>query len=199
MQVLCRSELYSAIVAALTPPTFADTPTYPITVQPGDAIGGYDPNLKTGLVHSWNFGVQREIFKDTVVEARYVGTRGRNLWRRFGLNEVNVVENGFLSEFRQAQRNLAANQLAGRGNTFAFFGTGSGTQPLPIMLGFFTGSIANANDPAAYAGVAQFTNTTRLTQLNPNFANPVGFATALQNGFLGNGMNARFRRKLLCG
>ncbi|HJP93655.1 MAG TPA: TonB-dependent receptor [Pyrinomonadaceae bacterium] len=178
--------------AALTPPGFADTPVYPITAQPGDAIGGFDPNLKTGLVHSWNFGVQREIFKDTVVEARYVGTRGRNLWRRYGINEVNVLENGFLSEFRLAQANLAANQAAGRGNTFAFFGPGTGTQPLPIMLGFFTGSQANANNAAAYAGVAQFTNSTRLTQLNPNFANPIGFATTLQNSFLGNGVNAGF-------
>ena len=174
--------------AALTPPGFADTPTYPFDVVPGDGIGGFDPNLKTGLVHSWNFGVQREIFKDTVVEARYVGTRGRNLWRRFGLNEVNVIENGFLSEFRQAQLNLAANQAAGRGNTFAFFGNGTGTQPLPIMLGFFTGSRTNANSAAAYVGVGQFSNTGRLTQLNPNFANPVGFATTLQNTFLGNGV-----------
>src|SRR4030095_16036652 len=149
-------------------------------------------DLKTGLVHSWNIGVQREIFKDTVVEARYVGTRGRNLWRRYGINEVNVVENGFLSEFRQAQTNLTANQAAGRGNTYAFFGTGTGTQPFPIMLGFFTGSRAGANNPAAYAGVGQFTNTTRLTQLNPNFANPLGFATTLQNTFLGNGVTAGF-------
>jgi hypothetical protein len=35
--------------AALTPPSFADTPTYPIAVQPGDVIGGFDPNLKTGV------------------------------------------------------------------------------------------------------------------------------------------------------
>lgn len=178
--------------AALAPPAFADTPSFPVTVQPGDAIGGFDPNLKTGLVHSWNFGIQREIFKDTVVEARYVGTRGRNLWRRFGLNEVNTVENGFLNEFRLAQANLVANQNAGRGNTFAFFGTGSGTQPLPIMLGYFTGSSANANSAASYVGVGQFTNTTRLTQLNPNFANPVAFATALQNTFSGNGAAAGF-------
>jgi hypothetical protein len=174
--------------AALTPPSFADTPTYPIEVQPGDAIGGFDPKLKTGLVHSWNVGFQRELFKDTVFEARYVGTRGRGLWRRFGLNEVNVIENGFLNEFRLAQANLAENQARGRGNTYAFFGADSGTRPLPIMLGFFTGSRTGANDPAAYVGVGQFSNTTRLTQLNPNFANPIGFATALQNSFFANGV-----------
>jgi len=176
--------------AALTPPTFQDTPTYPFAVQAGDGIGGFDPNLKTGMVHSWNIGLQREIFKDTVVEARYVGTRGRDLWRRYGLNEVNVIENGFLNEFRVAQANLTANQAAGRGNNFAFFGTGTGTQPLPIMLGFFTGSRAGANSAASYVGVGQFSNTTRLTQLNPNFGNPVGFATTLQNTFLANGVAA---------
>lgn len=176
--------------AALTPPAFQDTPTYPFTVQPGDGIGGFDPNLKTGLVHSWNIGLQREIFKDTVVEARYVGTRARNLWRRFGINEVNVIENGFLNEFRLAQANLAANQAAGRGNTFSYFGAGTGTQPLPTMLGFFTGSRAGAGDPAAYVGVGQFSNTARLTQLNPNFANPIGFATTLQNTFLANGVTS---------
>ncbi|MGH9968478.1 MAG: carboxypeptidase regulatory-like domain-containing protein [Pyrinomonadaceae bacterium] len=178
--------------AALTPPTFADTPTYPFGVQPGDLIGGFDPDLKTGLVHSWTIGLQREIFKDTVFEARYVGTRGRDLWRRYGLNEVNVIENGFLAEFRRAQANLALNQAAGRGNTFAYFGGTTGTQPLPTMLGFFTGSAAGANNPASYAGVAQFANTARLTQLNPNFANPIGFATTLQNNFLANGVAAGF-------
>jgi hypothetical protein len=60
------------------------------------------------------------------------------------------------------------------------------------MLGFFTGSRVGANDPAAYAGVAQFTNANRLAQLNPNFANPVGFATTLQNSFLANGVAAGF-------
>ncbi|HKY46236.1 MAG TPA: hypothetical protein VJM50_24300, partial [Pyrinomonadaceae bacterium] len=75
-------------------------------------------------------------------------------------------------------------------DTFAFFGNGTGTSPLPIMLGYFSGSTA-ANNPAAYTST-QFTNTTRLTQLNPNFANPVGFATALQNSFSENGLAAGF-------
>ncbi|MGH9901341.1 MAG: TonB-dependent receptor domain-containing protein, partial [Pyrinomonadaceae bacterium] len=164
--------------AALAPPAFSATPAYPILATPGLAIGGFDPDLKTGLVHSWNVGIQREIFKDTVVEARYVGTRGRDLWRRYGLNEVNVVENGFLREFRLAQANLLANIAAGRGNTFAFTGA-PGTSPLPIMLAFFSAS-RDANNTAAYTS-SQFRDAARLTQLNPNFANPLGFATTLES------------------
>jgi hypothetical protein len=38
-----------------------------------------DRNLKTPFVHQFNFGVQYEISKNTLIEARYVGTRGRKL------------------------------------------------------------------------------------------------------------------------
>lgn len=38
-----------------------------------------DRDLKTPLVHQLNFGVQYEIGRNTLIEARYVGTRGRKL------------------------------------------------------------------------------------------------------------------------
>ena len=79
---------------------------------------------------------------------------------------MNVIENGFLNEFRQAQANLLANQGAGRGNTFAYFGTGSGTQPLPILLGYFSGiPAASAGDPALYTfGPVQQRSPTRCVE-----------------------------------
>jgi len=175
--------------AALAPPAFTGTPSYPLLAQPGDTVAGFDPDLKTGLVHSFTVGLQRELTRNMVVEARYVGTRARDLWRRYGLNEVNVIENNFLNEFRQAQRNLAANQAAGLGNTFAFTGA-TGTVPLPTFLAFFSGQPASAaNTPANYTST-QFTNTTRLIALNPNFANPVGLATTLNTSFLDNAVAA---------
>ena len=70
-------------------------------------------------------------------------------WRRtLNYNEFNIVENGFLNEFRQAQANLQANIAAGRGNTFAYTGA-PGTAPLPMFLAFFNGqNAANAGNPA---------------------------------------------------
>ena len=41
-----------------------------------------------------------------VVEARYVGTRSLQSWQTYNYNEINIVENGFLNEFRLAQANL---------------------------------------------------------------------------------------------
>ena len=85
----------------------ASTPTYPLAVLPGNAIYDYNPNIKARYVSSWNVGWQRPLDKDTVVEFRYVGNRSARAWTTLNLNEVNVVENGFLTQFEAAQNNLA--------------------------------------------------------------------------------------------
>jgi hypothetical protein len=46
-----------------------------------------DRNLKTPYIHQWNVGVQYELFKDLLVEARYVGTAGRQLLIATALNQ----------------------------------------------------------------------------------------------------------------
>ncbi len=70
------------------------------------------------------------------VEARYLGARSADNWRTNNYNELNIIENGFLDEFKLAMANLQANNAAGgtRAGSFAYFGPGSGTAPLPIFL-----------------------------------------------------------------
>ncbi len=46
-----------------------------------------DRNLKTPYIHQWNVGVQYELFKDLLFEARYVGTSGKNLLMATALNQ----------------------------------------------------------------------------------------------------------------
>ena len=46
-----------------------------------------DRNLRTPYVHQWNVGAQYEIFKDLMVEARYIGTAGKNLLIAQALNQ----------------------------------------------------------------------------------------------------------------
>jgi hypothetical protein len=46
-----------------------------------------DRNLKTPFVHQWNFGVQYELASNLMFEARYVGTRGKNLLIATALNQ----------------------------------------------------------------------------------------------------------------
>ena len=46
-----------------------------------------DRNLKTPFYHQFNFGAQYQISSNTVVEARYAGSRGRNLLLASALNQ----------------------------------------------------------------------------------------------------------------
>lgn len=46
-----------------------------------------DRDLKTPYVHQWNVGVQYELMKDLLFEARYTGTAGRNLLIARALNQ----------------------------------------------------------------------------------------------------------------
>jgi len=84
-----------------------NAPQYPLTPSFTNQIFDFNPNLKMGYVQSWNIGWQRELGRNSVVEFRYTGNHGVKLWRLYGLNEVNIFENGFLNEFKVAQQNLA--------------------------------------------------------------------------------------------
>jgi Carboxypeptidase regulatory-like domain/TonB-dependent Receptor Plug Domain len=176
--------------ALLGPPTFSETPSYPILppVAAGygtQSINGFANNIQVAYADSWQGGITRSLGKSMAVEVRYVGTRGHGEWANLNQNEFNIVENGFLKEFRQAQANLQSNIANGRGNTFAFTGA-PGTAPLPTFLAFFNGvNAAGAANAAAYAG-ANWTNTTFLGFLAAQNPNPFGFASAGNNGLLGN-------------
>jgi hypothetical protein len=136
----------------LGPAPFPARPVYPMTDVETQDINLFDPDIQVPYADSWTFGVQRALGRNMAVEVRYVGTRSRDNWQVLDYNEINIIENGFLNEFRAAQRNLSANIAAGNGATFAFTGA-PGTAPLPIMLAFFNGrGESQASNPAAYTG-----------------------------------------------
>jgi len=162
-------------------------PTYPNSGLITNAVNSFDPNLKIGFVRSWSFGIQRELNRDNVVEIRYVGNRGRDLWRQLDLNELNIIENGVASEWQLAQQNLLANIKANRGVNFRYFGPGTGTAPLPISLGYFQGptitlsgvtSAINPNNPAHYTN-ANFASATFFNTMNPLDPRPLTFGALL--------------------
>jgi len=134
----------------LAAPAFPLRPEYPMSeVITGD-LSIFDQRLQVPYAQTWTAGWQRKLTRDTAVEIRYVGTRHLQAWQEFQWNESNIVENGFLDEFRLAQANLRANLATGRGATFAFTGA-PGTSPLPIYLAYLNGRTDAANT-AAYSG-----------------------------------------------
>ena len=182
--------------ARLGAPTFADTPVYPNSGIITDQINTFEPNLQTPYAQSYTAGWQRAINRGTALEVRYVGTRFLQSWTDYNFNEVNIKENGFLDEFRKAQANLAANQAAGLGNTFAYTGA-PGTSPLPIFVAAYNGvPAANAGNSALYSNAdGRWTNTTFVGFLAKYNPNPLGFAsTNATNGLIGN---STFRQNLI--
>jgi len=123
---------------------FPASPTFPIPASFTTSLNDFNPNLKLGYVQSWNIGFQREFGQNTVVEFRYTGNHGTSLWRQYNLNEVNIVENGFLTEFNAAANNLRiARQTTPASNNWGNQGL-PGQQALSIINNAY-GNTTDAN------------------------------------------------------
>ncbi len=186
-------------------PSFPTGPTYPNSGLVTDQINTFEPNLQVPYAQSWTAGWQRAVSRNTSVSVRYVGTRYLQGFVDYNFNEINIVENGFLDEFKRAQANLQANIAAGKGNSFAYTGV-AGTSPLPIFLGAYNAQpAANAANSAAYTG-SNWTNTTNLALLalmNPKPGGSIDGGTGSSSGFaslnttFGLVGNATFRNNLI--
>ncbi|MBK9314557.1 MAG: TonB-dependent receptor [Acidobacteria bacterium] len=105
------------VPAFLIPRQIADN----LAIDFETALFTFEPDLQTPYVQQWNFGVERELFRDTIIEARYVGNRGVKLTRGVDINQVRIFDNGFLDDFQRAERNLAANGNPGIGEPLQIF------------------------------------------------------------------------------
>ncbi|MBL8229228.1 MAG: carboxypeptidase regulatory-like domain-containing protein [Bryobacterales bacterium] len=193
---------------------FQQQPSFPLPVLPGNSVNEFDDNLKMGYVQSWSLSLQREIGQDTVIDLRYVGNHGTGLWRQVNLNEVNILENGFLNEFNAAARNLEINRRTAP-SSVDFGNRGlPGQAPIPILqtaLGLSSDTvIANQllrGEAGAVANGIAF-NAPRMTRLtnagypaNLFVANPTvvgGGAFLMTNGGHStyNAFQAEVRRRL---
>jgi len=159
------------------------TPTYPIAASPTASLNGFDPSLKTGYVQSWNLSFQRELDRNTVLEIRYNGNHGTDLWRQLALNEVNIFENGFLNEFQTAANNLA---IARGGNITSQTTNNYGNQGLP----------GQKPVPIIQTAVGNTTDTTTATYLMlgqaGSLANSIATNVARMTSLTGAGYPANF-------
>ncbi len=153
---------------------FPSSPTYPILPATTTSLNDFDPKLKLGYVQSWNIGFQREIDKNTVIEFRYTGNHGTDLWRQYNLNEVNIVENGFLSDFKTAANNLAianGTTVAGLYTLASLKSTNFGNTGLPGQqdLKYIANAIGNSTDSttANYLKLGQAGSSANSIATNP--------------------------------
>lgn len=179
----------SLALQSLNIPTLAQNPAsfgnpFPANPTANQSVNVADPNLHMPYVQSWSVGVQRSLGTNTAIEVRYVGNHAVGLWENENLNEVNIFENGFLSEFNNARNNLAiceanaaaclaAQAAAGISPSVQSFGDFGlpGQVSLPVFTAAFTGSRnAGPGNP---------------TQGNSNFSSGA-FITPLTNGQAGS-------------
>ncbi|NNE98555.1 MAG: TonB-dependent receptor [Pyrinomonadaceae bacterium] len=173
-------------------PAFVAPPISFATANANDPNGvptffANDPNLQNQQTMEWNFGVQREIGYNTVIEARYVGGYSDELFRGRDLNQIDINAGGFLTGFLQGRQNCRV-AVANRGGVMQIGACSAadiaGTAGLPGQAPITTGgnSLTNFNflgfvrDFYVRGDVGQFAQlfiTNRLDDV-PFRANPNG-------------------------
>ncbi|MFN7992102.1 MAG: TonB-dependent receptor [Bryobacteraceae bacterium] len=118
------------------PRTFADN----YAINPTNAQGMPDPNLRTPYVQQWSFGVQQEV-KGFILEGRYVGNHATKGLRAFDYNQVIISQNGFLNDFKRARNNGFLSSAAGKGFNPDYDPTVGGSQPLTVFPQLVAGGL----------------------------------------------------------
>lgn len=167
---LQRTNLYAFAgrgIPEIPAPTFRVPRTYAdqLTLSPTSAAFTVDPNIRQPRVHQLTFGVEREIGWNTAVEARYVGTLGRDIWTGLDYNQINIPE-AFLQDFLRARANGFAAQAAGLPFNPTFNAAVPGSQPLTVLPGFgvalTNATVVGAVQTGAVASLADFYVTQRV-------------------------------------
>lgn len=163
----------SGQVFSFVPDTYLKSATQAqFEFMPGaPGLTGIDPNVKQPYVQEWNLGIQREIGRNNVLEVSYHGNRSVHQWINMNMNEVNIFENGFLNQFKQAQQNMNINAAHG-------YVDSTGAPTTFANLGY-TGQAATPIFDAAFAGEA-----TGVAGALTDYGYP-GFLTNLQQGQAG--------------
>src|SRR5262249_6637279 len=111
----------------------------------------------------------------TLVEASYVGSRGRKLFRMMNVNTMDLVANGFIRDFQAARRNLVTNGNPNvgesTGNLGRLFGGAIPTSSYPDIQNNNVGVVADALDRATIGiGLAAAGLPDNFFRPNPQFS-----------------------------
>jgi hypothetical protein len=135
---LAQATGLSGRVSSGLAPIMAPAYQVPITLaqnyasSPFNTVGLVNPGLNTPYVQQYSAGIQQE-FLHTVFEARYVGNHMVGGYRAFDYNQVIIQQNGFLTDFLNAENNgNLALQATGTFNP-AYNSRLQGSQPLPVF------------------------------------------------------------------
>ena len=206
-------------VPAFTPPPLSFAQNHLNTGRLSQVFG-VDPNLQVQRVYEYNFGIQRNLGFNTVLEVRYVGAQSNDLIQTTTFNQLDIRSTGFLSDFLKAQQNCRLQGATRPGGSTAFdpmflctdarFNPAiQGSQPLNVFAGLVGGGFLNDVGtilPLIQAGrvgsLAQFYFTNNLHGTVPIVTNPNIFVDEILTNsgrFRYNGLQAEVRRRFANG
>jgi carboxypeptidase family protein len=84
-------------------PPAGSNPTAQLQPAPfgSGSITVVDPSFRSPVTNQWQLDIQREIGKNIVVEAAYIGRRASSLFGAYNINQVDIINNGFLAEYKK--------------------------------------------------------------------------------------------------
>lgn len=132
-----------------TAPPLPTQPSAPALTLPATrgftTLDVMSPNLTNGYVAQANLSVQREIAKNTIFEAGFVGNRGIKLFYQTNLNQSYIYNNGFLTAFNQIASNLTNLSAVPLTNPIvSIFGTAQAAVTAIGSSTFSTGQVGTA-------------------------------------------------------
>ncbi len=98
------------------PPAQPPAPVLQLPLTRSTTIAVFNPNLATGYVHHFSLNIQRELFRNTVLDVGYVGTRGVKLFMDLDQNQQRIYGD-FLTSFQQLQAFRASGAAVPATNT----------------------------------------------------------------------------------
>lgn len=102
------------IISGLTPSSTPDALRQPAAFGAG-SINVFDQNFQFPQIHSWSLSFQREVGKQLVFEANYIGKKGVHLMGGYNANQVNInakvagQSESFLDAFNTVRGSTTAN------------------------------------------------------------------------------------------
>jgi hypothetical protein len=198
----------SAGVPQIPTPVFLPTRTLAnqMATSATAVLWGIDPEITSPQVHQVSFGIQRELPWSMAVEARFVGSYGRDIWRGIDYNQVKISQE-FLADFLRGRTNGYLAQQAGLAYSPLYNPAVPGSQQLTLLPSFgvnLNGATAVSNfQTNQVAGLADLFLTSRSPLALPTFMQNSGIysANAILNGGFSdyNALQLELRRQYRSG
>jgi hypothetical protein len=129
-----------------------------VTYKPSSIVV-FNPNLRTGYVHQYSLDIQRELFRNTILDIGYLGARGVKLFMNRDWNQAKTT-GAFLAAFNELKALDASGTPVSAGNVLVkIYGSAAAATSAVTVSALRNNSVGLASDnvDAVNSGTAGWT------------------------------------------